>query len=132
MQMLENVGKKTNRKALAEMRKGAQQIKELSKNYAPVDEGNLEAAHKVMEDRQGLNNRVRIYVYIDESMAGTGKNKTVGDYATVMHEGTYDLGPLSRAKMSATGYVGRKYLEKASEELEPQIVKHINAAMRDL
>lgn len=130
--MIHNDAERSTRVALEEMRAGADEIAELAAKFAPVDKGNLEAAIKVEEDRGGINNRTRVYVGVDESVVIDDRDgKTVGDYAVIMHEGTYDLGPKSREKAARLGLkVGRKYLERAMKKLGPGIAKRIKERVK--
>lgn len=89
-------------------------------SYAPVEHGNLERAIKLTSE----NRRRTWTVYVDESMPDDTGKYTVGDYAMWLHESVYQLGPKSMSKESMTGYVGRKYLEKAFTEA-------VNAGMID-
>ena len=132
--MLENIVRKTTRKALAAMRSGAKDIRDLAIKQAPVDEGNLEQSITISEDDGGINRRKRMYVFVDEDMAVESRpGATVGDYAAEMHEGTYNLGPLSQEKQdSQSALVGPKFLERAVDELEDEIVGEIEAAIKGL
>lgn len=122
---LSQIGKKADRGIADELRKGAEEIAELAKVYAPVDEGNLEESIKTDEDRSGVNGRIQTYVYVDGSVTNDDGVR-VEDYAEKMHEGVYTPGPLSQAKAQRTGeIVGRKYLERAVDKLRPQIVRRV-------
>ena len=130
--MLSNQHKKTNPRALDAMRGGAKEILELAKKQAPVDEGNLEDALELQEDRFGLNTRTRITIFVNESKALPHRpDKTVGDYATRMHDGQYNLGKDSLAKQRANGQVvGPKYLERAVQKLEKEIIQSVMLAIK--
>lgn len=129
--MLKNLHKKTTRSALVEMKNGAADIMELAKKQAPFEEGNLEEAIKQIEDLSGVNGRKRISVYVDEAETISGRpGKTVGDYAAQMHEGSYRLGRGSEDKSAANGErVGSKFLERAADDLGPDIKKRVRAAI---
>lgn len=130
---LENQHEKTNRKALAAMRKGAEEIVNLARAQAPVDKHNLERAIISQEDRLGFNNRVRIAIFIDESRGVPGRaDKRIGDYARRMHEGVYNLGEKSQAKQDANPSirVGRKFMTRAIDKLESKIIKSVTQAVR--
>jgi hypothetical protein len=119
-------------------------IAELARDYAPVDQGNLESAIKVREERTGYNRRYEVDVYIDPDVPapeldakgnivkGT-EGKTVGDYAMEMHEGDYNLGIGSRQKADALGVkVGPKFLERAVDERRPIAIRKANAKVKDV
>jgi hypothetical protein len=88
-------------------------VQKLAIAYAPVDEGNLENAIKLSNE----NRRRTWTVYVDESMPDDTGRYTVGDYAMWLHEGVYELGPKSQAKSGGGGKVGRKYLERAFQDI---------------
>lgn len=118
--LLEQDGKKAVRGGADLLRKAAQEIANRAVEYAPVDKSNLEQAIHVNEDRGGQNRRVRTYVEV----GGVVNGVNVDQYATQMHEGVYNLGPKSVEKAQRTGKpVGRKYLERAADELEEGIAK---------
>ena len=130
--MLENIKQSAPRGALAAMRKGAEDIQELAREMAPVEKHNLEESIQIAEDREGARGRTRVFVYIDEGMAAEGRpfGVTVGDYAVYMHEGKYKLGPKSKEKQSGTSVrVGRKFLERAADELAPEIFEKVTRAI---
>lgn len=118
---LQNTAERSSRGAREELVKGAYKIKNLAELYAPVDKGNLEKAIKVGEEI-GVNRRKAYFVFVDETLPA-GDGKTVGDYATEMHEGTYKLGKDSEKKQQSNPgiVVGRKYLERAMLDLDDEI-----------
>lgn len=127
---LKRIGKRTNRAALAAVRRGAEEIADLAADYAPVDEGNLEDSIVVAEERSG-NSRIVIFIGVDPSRLGLGYKRYGFRYDIQMHEGVYNLGPLSQKKNSELGGgVGPKYLERALEELEEEIRTDVENAMR--
>lgn len=116
---MEQLTERSEREILQVMREEAAQIAELAKDYAPRDEGSLEDAIKVLEDREGLNRRTRVTVGVDENHLDD-KGRRVGEYALIMHEklapygsGAFNLGPESTAKDAGSGRVGGKYLDRA-------------------
>lgn len=127
---LQQTGQRAERGVAGEIRQGAEDIKDLAVMQAPVDEGNLENAIKVEVDRSGIRGRVQAYVFVDgDEDAGDGKK--VEDYATRIHEGVYQLGPRSQTKNAAVGGgVGRKFLERAVDELAPGIINRVRNAMK--
>lgn len=131
---LENLheGRVTDRPRLA-MRNGAYAVRNLARQQAPFLEGTLEKAIKVDEDRGGINRRKRFTIYVDESMSVPGRpGKSVGDYAVEMHEGTYKHGKGTNEKQAANPgvKVGRKYLERAVDELSDDIIKQVTKALQ--
>jgi HK97 gp10 family phage protein len=127
---LSQVGERAVRGVSDEIKQGAEDIKDLAKLQAPIDEGNLEDAIKVDVDRSGVKGRIQAFVYVDGSVT-TDDGKAVEDYAMQMHEGTYNLGPRSQAKDSAVGGgVGRKFLERAVDELSPNIINRVQQAVK--
>ena len=132
---LVRTGGKTNQRALIEVRKGAEDIKDLAVKMAPVDAGNLENAIKVDQgSERGLNGRKIVTVYVDESVSIPGRpGKTVGDYAVLMHEGRYKLGKKSQDKDdNQQEKVGPKYIERAAEELADEITQKVETALKGL
>jgi len=127
---LENMAKRASEGARFAMKEGAEDIRDLARLHAPVDEGNLEDAIK-MEVVSGARGRHSFKVHVDESHPAvitnedgsqTSGNRTVGDYAFDMHEGNYLLGPGSQHKQSQVGVkVGPKYLQRAYKKMSKQI-----------
>jgi len=103
----------------------AEAIKDLSVVYSPVDEGNLEGAHKV--ERSGAGNKRTVAVTVLDYFRGVN----VGRYVDRMHEGIYRLGPKSQAKARALGKrVGRKFLERAFKSRLYRLEQRIRGAVR--
>lgn len=119
---LENFAEKSSEGARFAMERGAKKIQKLAKDYAPIDEGNLEDSIKVQSKSEGIRRRKVFDVFIDESSEGT-RASTVEQYAYVMHEGHYELGEKSKLKDVAVGpgKVGPKYLSRAAEDLSDEI-----------
>ena len=133
-QMLLNVDMNTKKRITQKMWVKAVAIQQLAIRMAPIDEGNLEKAIKVRPEHPGrLRNeagrfeRQEIEVYIDMNMPVPGRpDKTVGDYAYIIHEhltpfGPMNLGPLSREKQSGA-QVGGGFLTRAMEELSAGVI----------
>lgn len=129
--LLEQIGPKAVDAARETMRRKSYEIRDLARRNAPRDLGNLEDAIIVVEDREGINRRKRFAVTVDEDHEGDGPGRTVGQYATVMHEGAYALGDESYAKQQADpeANVGPKYLESAAydvlDTIVPDMIKDI-------
>lgn len=121
---LRRIERRTSKRLLEHMRKSALEIRDLARMYAPVDEGNLEEAIEVIESTERfLGNRRNIeLIGVDPDKLGEGYSAYGFRYDIAMHEGSYQLGPRSRAKAESTGKeVGPKYLTRAWKELEPEI-----------
>lgn len=132
------------------MRQEAEVAAELAKNYAPVDEHNLERAIKVRADRTGINGRYEVDVYVDEDMPAVSHNrngsvtkgtedKTVGEYAAIMHEGlapygsgAFNLGPESLRKAGYGYDVGGKFLTRALDEIEYDLIVKAQSKVREV
>lgn len=130
---LHQVGEHAVKGVSDEIRRGAYEIRDLAREFAPVKEGDLEDALSIEVNQQDVNGRLQAYVYVDEShYSRKSKTGTVGGYAMRMHEGFYKLGPKSKAKDGGTGLVGRKFLERAVEELAPEIMERVNNKIRKM
>lgn len=123
---------RTNKALLRSMRRSAEKVKTLAQAFAPVDEGNLEDAIVVAEDRSvSTGNRAVAFVGVDPSRLGEGYQRYGRRYDILTHEGSYTLGKRSQAKQDASGLkVGSKYLERAVQELEEEIQEDYKATVR--
>jgi hypothetical protein len=90
-------------------------IKDISVKNSPRDDGELEAAHKVVKRANGSNK-----VTFDVVVGGIVNGVDVDAYASIIHEGitrsgnAMDLGPRSILKQAGqTEIVGEKFLERA-------------------
>jgi len=131
---LANMAKRASKGAREAMKRGAVKITERSKEYAPrlhnpdvkssgSEEGFLEKAIEYEPIQTSSAGRIGYEVFVDEDAEAFG-DKTVGDYATIMHETDYNPGDKSRAK---GGDVGSKYMERAYLELEDEIKQDVEA-----
>lgn len=139
---LDIIAKEYSKEAADEVNRGAFLIAERAQKMAPVLEGNLTASIKVWQEttRDFGGVRRRYTVGVDVDMPGTGKSagvqKSVGDYAYRMHEGSYKLGPKSQAKQNANPRwkVGPKFLSKAAKmsvvDVRKNVEKEINKVTR--
>jgi hypothetical protein len=130
-QMLLRFDMTAKKRILAKLRAKANEVKELAQKMAPVDKGNLEQAIKVsgesggvVRDALGRFARQEIDVYVDMEMPIEDRpDKTIGDYAYIMHEHLTPAGPLKLGEKSSekqqgqNEIVGGKYLERALEEV---------------
>jgi hypothetical protein len=131
---LRRTEQRTSKKLLRHMRSSAIKIRDLAREFAPVDEGNLEEAIVVAESKEGFMGRNRSVemIGVDPSRLGEGYTKYGFRYDIQMHEGVYDLGDASKAKANSNGKkVGAKYLSRAWQELEPQITAKAKAIVAD-
>lgn len=129
--MLDADVKRASSAMVVELKKGAEDIKTLSQRMAPHKHGALERAHDVEIDESDLS----AIVFVDKDAPGED-GRPVGRYADMMHEGLYPgsrfkLGPGSIAKQAANPgiLIGGKFLERAAEELAPEIIKRMRRAM---
>lgn len=144
-EMLLEFDLKTRHQTNQMMHDKAIELRDLARDMAPIDEGNLEEAIKVDpdEDIDVFGGRKIIYrVYIDMDMEaphhnvngdvtkGT-ENKTVGDYAYYVHEyvtpsGNNQLGELSAEKQESVDVeVGGGFMTRAAEQIEQTIIHDI-------
>lgn len=128
MTIIRQGGERVVRGVSTQMKKEGEEIQKLAREYAPVDEGNLEDAITVEADRSGVRGRTVVYVYVDENHPA--HMTTVGQYAMRMHEGEYRLGPGSQAKDAGRGVVGPKFLERAVDERSPMIMPSLLESAR--
>jgi hypothetical protein len=130
-EMLLRLDSTAKRRVVKVLVKRAEQIRDLARKMAPVDEGNLEEAIKLRGDAVGRTRdefgrfqRTEVDVYIDmDAPVPERPGHTVGDYAYEMHEhltpmGPMQLGPASVAKQEGQQeQVGGGFLERAAEEV---------------
>jgi hypothetical protein len=119
------------KKGVTQLQKGAEKVAKLASMYAPVDEGNLEASIKAGK----VNNTVgpaEVSVFVDTGMLVPEKpGVMVGDYAWMMHEGVYNLGPKSEEKEDELGVeVGPKFLTRALRDMRPHIIEALEKILR--
>lgn len=130
---LRQTGERAVKGVSDEIRRGAYDIRDLAREYAPVREGNLEDALSIDVNTEDFNGRLQAFIYVDiNHEARRSKTGTVGGYVMRMHEGYYNLGPKSRAKDAGRGVVGRKFLERAAAELGPDIMERVTNRIRSV
>ena len=122
--LLDRAGKEGRDKAFKEMRERTYKIKERSVAQAPVDTGELEAAHRVRIHRNQTNKaHYRIEV------TGVINGVDVDDYAYIIEEGIgwYHLGQKSKEKQDANPsvLVGAGFLRRAVEGEEAALIKAV-------
>ncbi|UKL14923.1 putative tail component [Pseudomonas phage hairong] len=121
--------------SLAQLRKSADKIVKLARDYAPVDTEDLEGAIEAQEGRErtslGRFGATTIDVGVNISKLNLEEHGGY-DYSIRMHEDpNYNLGPRSQAKQSGSGkQVGYKYLQRAMEDLRVEITRDMAEAVR--
>lgn len=111
----------TRRRSKSVMRQKAKKILEASQEGAPIDEGNLEAAHELAITRLSKDN-----LEVEITVGGVVNDRDVDEYAWIMHETDYNLGPRSEAKArSVSREVGPKFLERAVDDHEDELVEAV-------
>jgi hypothetical protein len=117
----------TRREAKKVMREGAKEIMEASRQMCPVDLHNLEEAHHIEEIRSSRDN-----LELEIDVGGFVGGRNVDDYAMVMHESTYKLGPGSQAKDASNPPdrpVGPQFLSRAVDLFEEKLVEAISQTL---
>lgn len=127
---LRRLDDEVNRDLTNTFNKGATEIRDLARKYAPRDLANLEEAIKTEKSPS----KKRIDVYVDTKLPVPERpGHFVGEYARRMHEGYYDLGKRSLAKQSRLKVkVGRKYLERALKDLRAPLIKKMENLVRKI
>lgn len=120
-----NADRNTRREANQEFREQIEIIKEISKEQVPVDDGQLEEAHRVVQ-RQSNQHKLGLTVEV----GGHVDDVNTDLYVLRIHEGEYNLGPNSKAKQAGTDrVVGRKFLERAFEERIDDLISAISKVL---
>lgn len=132
---LRRMEEKTHKRILRRLRRAAIDIRDLARDNAPVDLGNLENAIEDIASREG-NREVR-YVGVNPDKLGDGYQVNGFRYDIAMHIGIvngepYELGPRSRAKQNTGKDVGPFYLERAAKSLTPGIQADINRILSEV
>lgn len=134
---MNRLGDTAARRILGVMREEGDTIAELARENAPVDDGELEDAIQVVEDRGGVNNRVQVTVQVDPG-AIDSKGVPVMSYARVMHEalapygtGAFHLGPESQAKDGGSGKVGGKFMERSMRSRIGEMGKRVKQIVKE-
>lgn len=125
----------TRRESKKILYQGAKDIMQASQQMAPVDEGNLEAAHSLAQVR--LNED---YSEVEIDVGGVVGGREVDDYAMIVHEGVAPYGSGTagsigeRSQVKDAGNpsdrrVGGKFLERAVDLLQEDIVQKVAATL---
>lgn len=135
---LSQLGERSNREILRVMRDEGEEIAKQARENAPVDEGFLEQAIEVVENRDGINGRTTVSVQVDPE-AIDDRGESVYEYGVLVNEllapfgsGLWNLGPESRAKDGGRGVVGGKYIERAVISRQSIIGRRINQIARKI
>ena len=123
---IQNIADRAVRGASEEMRKTAIKIRDLAKDYAPIDTGTLERAidYATIKDPATRRNVFVVYVDLDKVHPEGG---VVGDYAFIMEQQLhpygrqkgkihFDLGFGSQMKAGSGLKVGGRFLERAMKD----------------
>ena len=126
----EEVRKRVIERATDAVVEGGKLVQRTAKDYSPLDRGNLE--NSIRREEQITRDGANIVIGVDDNEPVPEEpGKRVGDYATQMHEGDYNLGPGSRAKANELGVeVGRKYVERALEDNADEILRLVEDEVR--
>lgn len=116
------------------LRRVAERVRDLAQDNAPVDDGDLEAAIEVQESVDDRR-RKQFVVTIDtdrySNVSAEGDlNQQVGDYAALMEQGTYNLGPGSQEKAATGKKVGNRFMRRAFLEGTKRAFEDIAAAVK--
>lgn len=128
---LENSGKRSSQAALKALRHGAEEIRDLASQMAPRRTGRLENSIKVEEtSRGGINGRTIIDIGVPDRVKAA-------KYAWFVHEGiNFNDNPLRQRRskekqaQNPAVRVGAFFLERAINELEPDVRREVNRAVR--
>lgn len=144
---LRRTGEKTSQMALRRARRGAKQITQRAKHYAPVDSEDLENAIALTEDKRGtFRRRIEWLIGVNRN---SFKRKHLEGYEILMHENypaTYTRNTKAserknerlrsrlqgRVTLDRGRIVGGKYLERALIDFEEEIAKDIERIMREM
>lgn len=124
---LHSLGERVVENARKTMHASARRIVKEAQLNAPVDQHNLEKSIHI-EKSYGERGRLEITVVA----GGTVDGRDVDEYATIMHESIYALGPKSQEKQNAhpERIIGPKFLERAADKEEETLRSKMVAAIR--
>lgn len=130
---LRNIAQRANSNAARTLKRASIRVRDLARNYAPVDTGALQESLDYGMKKEGGRNVYLVFVRGDFVKSG---GKTVGNYADIMESeltpygnGKYTLGGRSRAKAQSFP-VGGKYLERAVDKVSESINDEMMAAAK--
>lgn len=120
IQTIRLVGRDANDAAYNVLKLEGREIRDLAREYAPIDEGDLEMAI-ITQPRKGEN---LVYVGLDPRRLDE-HGRSVAAYGTLMHEfqgiggkggAHFGLGPRSQRKDAGRGVVGGQFISRAVKE----------------
>lgn len=124
----------TRRESKKRLRLGAKEIMDASKQMAPVDHGNLEGAHRLETVRLNKDD-----MEVVVSVGGVVNGVDTDEYVMEQHErlepapgADMQLGLKSQQKDAVNPpnrQVGGKFLERAGDALEEQIISDVAATL---
>jgi hypothetical protein len=136
---LQNLADMAAKNASETLRKTAIRIRDLAREYAPVDTGLLESniEYAAFKDERRRNVFV---VYINLDAVNEKSHKDLGDYAWIMEEELhpfgrqksrlyFKLGKKSALKAASGRKVGGRFLSRAIQEGTKQMVAEATAAV---
>lgn len=125
--LIERAAKEGREAAFKAMREETHKIKDISVEQAPVDTGELEAAHKVVINRNQTDK-----AHYTIRVGGVVNGVDVDAYAYAIHEGIgwWKLGPKSIQKQGTVSrMVGQSFLRRALAERQDDLIRAVyNAA----
>lgn len=144
---IKQMGRRAAKHAVEEMRDAADEIVEIARDFAPHDEGKLEAAIKRNKDEERdpqMGGRKIVAVWVDPDMEGSGGGRNedgeqvsgwkVGMYAMKMHEG---LAPYGSGRWNARPgttnkgpQAGGKFFERAIDLVKGKVTDRIMGLLR--
>jgi hypothetical protein len=123
-----------------ELRRAARDMRDLARDYAPVEYRNLELAIQTLEEHLGPNRWTQT-LFIEESDIApergmrNGRPVKVGDYARYAHQGIpggIGQGARSQEKAARLGVrVGPRFIKRAYDDLKRPVYDRIKKAIAD-
>jgi hypothetical protein len=111
----------TRRASKKVLRENAMTIMKTSQDGAPVDEGNLEAAHKIETVRLSRDN-----IELEITVGGEHGDRDVDEYAWKMHDTSYQLGEKSIQKAGfSPEMVGPRFLDRAFSKHQADLIREV-------
>lgn len=123
------------------LRRIAERIEKMAKDFAPEDDGDLKDAIEVIPGEDELRRKTYIVRVNPDHPAHSDRdgnvNKTVGDYALLIErglapygDGTYHLGPKSEAKAASGKDVGGRFMRRAFNKAVERALKDVGDAVK--
>lgn len=133
--VLSRIGETTSDKERKLVDSFAEKIVARAKQYAPVDEGNLEKSIVAERTRTGINGRIISKIGVDVSKLGPGWAVRGYRYHVRMHEDptVSGKGDKSRDKARDLGVmVGYKYMARALEDFRQPMMEAAKKLAREV